>query len=93
MKDHELLKECELVSLGITGKMAENVEVATQDQNKSKLWYKYRAGRITASRIKAVYHTKPANRSQSLIKGICYPKAFNFTSKATSWGCRHEIEA
>ena len=86
MKYDELLKECQSVSLSVTDKMAENVEAATRDQSKSKLWYKYRAGRITASRMKAVCHTNPANPSQSLIKGICYPEAFSFTSKATSWG-------
>ena len=40
--------------------------------------------------MKAVCHTNPANPSQSLIKGICYPEDFSFTSKATSWGCKHE---
>ena len=93
MKFHELLKECESVSLNITDKMAQNVEAATRDQSKSKLWYKYRAGRITASRMKAVCHTNPSKPSQSLIKGICYPEAFSFTSKATNWGCKHEDKA
>ena len=43
--------------------------------------------------MKAVCHTDAAKPSQSLIKGICYPEAFKFTSKATTWGCCHEKEA
>ena len=93
MNYHDLLKECDSVSLNITEKMVECVETATRDQSKSKLWYKFRAGRITASRMKTVCHTDSAKPSQSLIKGICYPEAFSFTRKATSWGCSHESEA
>ena len=47
MQYHDLLKACESVSLNITQKMVECVEAAARDQSKSKLWYKYRAGRIT----------------------------------------------
>jgi len=43
--------------------------------------------------MKAVCHTNADKPSQSLIKTICYPKAFSFTSKATSWGCQHERQA
>ena len=93
MECQNLLKECESVSINLTEEMAECVEAATRDQSQSKLWYKYRSGRITASRMKAVCHTDPAKPLQSLIKGICYPEAFCFTSKATSWGCSHEKEA
>ena len=37
--------------------------------------------------------TDAAKPPQSLIKGICYPEAFSFTSKSTNWGCSHESEA
>ena len=40
--------------------------------------------------MKAVCRTNAGNPSQSLIKSICYPKAFSFITKATSWGFRHE---
>ena len=93
MEYHELLGACQSVSLNVTQEMADSVEVATRDQSKSKLWYKYRAGRITASRMKAVCHTDASKPSQSLIKTICYPEAFSFTSKATRWGCEHEKQA
>jgi len=40
-----------------------------------------------------VCHTRSEMPSQSLIKTICYPEAFSFTSKATSWGCQQEKQA
>ena len=57
------------------------------------VWFKYLAGRITASKMKAICHTNPANSAQSLIKQVCYPKAYAFTSKQTSWGCMYEKAA
>ena len=90
---HELLAKCELVSVEITKVMAGKVEEATRSQSHSKLWFKYRAGRITASRMKAVCHTNPGYPAQSLIKSICYPEAFCFTTAATKWGCKHEKQA
>ena len=89
----ELLVKCESVTIDITREMAEKVEQATRSQSHSKLWFKYRAGRITASRMKAVCHTDLGNPAQSLIKTICYPEAFSFTTAATKWGCKHEKQA
>ena len=40
--------------------------------------------------MRAICHTNLADPSQSLIKSICYPETFQFTSKATEWGCSHE---
>ena len=77
----------------VTQNMALTVEKASQEQYKSRVWFKYRAGRITASKMKAVYHTNPANPAQSLIKQICYPQMYDFTSIQTSWGCTHEKAA
>ena len=90
---HELLAKCELVSVEITKEMAEKVEQATRSQSHSKLWFKYRAGRITASRMKAVCRTNPGYPAQSLIKSICYPETFSFATAATKWGCKHEKQA
>ena len=87
---HELLKVCESASVEVTEEMAKLVEKATRSQSQSKLWFKYRAGRITASRMRAVCHTDAGNPAQSLIKTICYPEAFTFSTKATRWGCKHE---
>ena len=90
---HDLLNVCEGVTVDITNETAQVIEQETRLQSKSKLWYKYRAGRVTASRMKAVCHTNLSNPSQSLIKSVCYPEAFSFISKQTDWGCKHETEA
>ena len=89
----ELLNICEKVSLDFTNEMAKSVELETRLQHKSKLWFKFRAGRVTASRMKAACRTDINHPSQSLIKSICYPEAFSFTSKQTDWGCKHEKQA
>lgn len=89
----DLLKVCETVDVKVTHEMAQLVEKETRLQSHSKLWYAYRAGRVTASRMKAVCRTNVAKPSQSLIKSICYPEAFNFFSKQTEWGCKHEKAA
>ena len=43
--------------------------------------------------MKQVCPTDPVKPSQRLIKEICYPEAFSFTSTATQWGCQHEKPA
>ena len=78
------------VSIEVIDYMAQAVEKETRKQNKTALWFKYRAGRVTAFHMKAVCHTDVINPAQSLMKSIYYPEAFNFTSKQTNWGCRHE---
>jgi len=94
LKYPDLLEACENFSIELTDDMAQAVEKETRKQSKTPLWFKYRAGRVTASCIKAVCHTDVTNPAQSLGgKSICYPEAFNFTSKQTSWGCRHEKKA
>ena len=40
--------------------------------------------------MKAVCHTDSTNHLQSLVKSICYPEEFVFTSKQTSWGLKQE---
>ena len=86
----ELLKRCESVDIAWTENMAVYVEESTRDQHNSKLWFKFRSGRITASKMKSVCRTDAANPSQSLIKQICYPQLFKFSSRQTDWGCAHE---
>ena len=89
----DLLNACEKISIEVTDDMAQAVEKETRAQSKTPLWFKCRAGRVTASRMKAVCHTDITNPAQSLIKSICYPEAFTFMSKQTNWGCRHEKQA
>lgn len=43
--------------------------------------------------MKQVCHTNVALPSQSLLKNICYPEAYKFTTKATQWGYSHESTA
>ena len=90
MQYDELLAVCETISLEVTEEMSELVEKETRSQSKSSLWYKYRAGRITSSRMKAVCHIDPTNPSKSLVKSICYPAELAFTSKQTNWGLKQE---
>ena len=80
-----LLTECEKVfnSLVVTKEQATNLEKETRKQAKTRMWFHYRAGRITASKLKSTACTDPAQPSQSLIKAICYPESIKFRSKAT----------
>lgn len=71
----------------------EVVSKETVKQCNSSDWFDQRAGRITASKMKAVYRTNPLVPSVSLIKAICYPNAVRFKSRATNWGCEHEKRA
>ncbi len=88
-----LLEACSKVTIELTLEMVAAIEKSTKEQSHSKLWFTYRAGRVTASKMKSVCHTDCANPSQSLIQCICYPEAFKFSTKATYWGCKHEKTA
>ena len=89
----ELLEHCESVLVDITQEMANAVEQETTAQSQSKFWFKQRAGRVTASKMKAVCHTNLAHPSHSLIKTICYPQEFSFSSKQTAYGSKNEKKA
>ena len=91
----DVLQHCEKVfsAITVTAEEAKAVERLTKDQATSKQWFRYRAGRVTASRFKAATRTNPSNPSVSLIKAICYPEAQAFTTSATKWGCEHEASA
>ena len=86
----ELLTQCGSVFIDITQEMADAVEKL---QSQSKFWFNQRAGRVTASKMKAVCHTNPVHPSHSLIKTICYPEEFSFTSKQTAYGSKNEKKA
>ena len=73
----------------VTDEESKNLEEATRLQARCKLWEVYRAGRVTASNLRATVHTDTINPSKSLIKRICYPEACKFVSSATTWGCQH----
>ncbi|KAK4885293.1 hypothetical protein RN001_001564 [Aquatica leii] len=77
----------------ITNEECETIELATKSQSTCKEWYNQRSGRITASRFKAVCRTSLSKPSISLLKTICYPLMYTFSSKATKWGLSHENDA
>lgn len=83
----ELIALCERVFLEIEESVSEEQAIAlertTRDQAKSKLWFKHRAGRVTASKFKAACSTDPHQPAQSLVKSICYPEAYKFDVEAT----------
>ena len=89
----ELLKECYSVDIVLSDEDIELIERDTIDQAKGGAFFLHRAGRIGASRSKAASHSDPAQPSQSLIKTICYPNLYRFTSQATDHGCKHEDDA
>ena len=60
------------------------VERETRRQS-SRLWYRQRAGRVTASKLKQVLSTNPEKPAKSLIKTICYPEAHRFSSAGTRY--------
>ena len=86
----ELQQKSEAIVFQLTDDQCENIKKDTVQQANSKLWYKYRAGRITASVIKRCCKTNLKKPSMSLIKQIVYPEKMKFVSKATAWGCSHE---
>ena len=81
---NDLILESQILlqSLVVTNEQAQCLEEKTREQSKSKLWHRYRAGRITASKIKQVARCDPLNPSISLVRSICYPDIMKFTSSA-----------
>ena len=75
----------------VTPAMVDHLVHLTREQSKSRDWFKYRAGRITASRFRQVLHTDPHQPSLSLLKSICYPEIHRFSTQATTWGCSSSL--
>ncbi|WAR08661.1 LOW QUALITY PROTEIN: YNG2-like protein, partial [Mya arenaria] len=83
----ELSKRCNDINIEVYEEEVSNVEKATK--NTLNLWYDFRAGRITASKMKNACHTDPSNPSQSLIIN-CYPQRNKFSNMAKSRGLSKE---
>ncbi|XP_046585019.1 uncharacterized protein LOC124291985, partial [Haliotis rubra] len=79
--------------LNITAEEVSAVEAATRNQACSPVWFQFRAGRITASKMKSVNRTSLSDPSRSLLRHICYPTEVKFSNPATRWGCSHEVTA
>ena len=70
----ELLKIASKKIIKVTEAKAKHVEMKTRAQSSSRLWFRMRAGRITASHFKSACHTNLARPSISLTMAICHPK-------------------
>ena len=86
----ELVKECYKVDLNLSDEDIQSIEKETVDQASGSPLFRHRAGRIGASKCRAASHTDPAQPSQALVKAICYPHIFRFTTAAKKHGCKHE---
>lgn len=86
----DLLKECNKVQLNLSDEDIKSIERETVDQAKGSAFFRHRAGRVGASKCRAASHTDPSQPSQSLVKAICYPDIFRFSTAATRHGCKHE---
>ena len=62
-----LLQLANQTNVCLTADQAKAVESKTRDQAKSRIWFRMRAGRVTASKFKSACCTDPANPSKSLI--------------------------
>ena len=89
----ELLERASDVTLAVSCKEVSIAEQKTRGQAKSRLWFRMRAGRITASRFKSACKTNPSSPSLSLIMSVCHPESTRFRTAATAWGCDHESHA
>ena len=74
-------------------KQRENVELVTRGQTSTQEWFRFRTGRITASKMHSVYHTNENMPSVSLIRSIFYPTKNSFQTVGIKWGCEHEDTA
>ena len=63
---HKLLQVCKDVSIDISSEISNVIENETRSQSKSKLWYKYQAGRVTTSWMRAVCLANSSDPSQSI---------------------------
>jgi len=91
---NKLLAKSEEVinSMKLTEAEVKAVFEETKEQSESETWFSYRAGRVTASLMGDVCHSKDEMPPLQLIQKVCY-KSNNFRSVATDWGLEHEEDA
>uniref|UniRef100_A0A3P9B140 YqaJ viral recombinase domain-containing protein n=1 Tax=Maylandia zebra TaxID=106582 RepID=A0A3P9B140_9CICH len=91
---NELQLHCEkyVNAATVTQEQAEAIEVRTRLQHKSPEWYVWRAGRITASMMHAVFATSVEKPAVSVINCVCYPDNPVYNVQ-TTWGLEHEQDA
>lgn len=83
----------EWYDLKVSDEQTKAIERDTVDQAKGGAFFRHRAGKIGASKCRTASHTDPSQPLQSLIKSICYPSIFRFSTAATKHGCKHEALA
>lgn len=91
-EDLLMQSKAEFQNLSITSEEAKYIESVTHNQTDSIVWHEQRYGRITASKIYDVIHTKENQPAKTVINSIC---TSNFTSKSANipslkWGLTHE---
>ena len=72
--------------MSVSVEQAKMVEQETRKQSNSKIWYDQQSGRVTASRLHGILHTRQSKPSVSLLKPICYPGAAKFSLKHVRMG-------
>ena len=88
----ELLAAAETVRIDVSKEKCLAVEENTREQYKSRVWYRMRSGRVSASTLKAVCCTNIATPALSVISSVCHLELKCFQTSATAWGCKHEEE-
>ena len=86
----DILTHCAAVDISVTTAQVEYV--LNDTQSKSKLWFAMRVGRVTASNLYTVCHTRLERPALSILGSIC-TSDHSFTSAATNWGKEHESTA
>uniref|UniRef100_A0A3P9DA02 YqaJ viral recombinase domain-containing protein n=1 Tax=Maylandia zebra TaxID=106582 RepID=A0A3P9DA02_9CICH len=76
----------------VTEEQAEAIEEPTRLQHKSPEWYVWRAGRITASMMHAVFATTVEKPAITVVNRVCYP-VNSVCNVQTTWGLEHEQDA
>ena len=84
----ELLQKAREINLVVTPDQQQAVEEATREQANSCVWFRFRSGRITASKMFTTIHTNMNMPAVSLIKSVCYPQ--KISAEPANWGCDHE---
>lgn len=88
-----LQKIASKIKIAYTDDDIDFIEKSTIEQASSSLWYRFRAGRITASNFKSVCRTSVEHPSVSLIKRICFPENYVFSSSSVQYGRENEKKA
>ena len=86
----DVVTYCASLDVSVCAEQVRFVLSQTKQQAMNPLWFKMRAGRVTASNFHAACHTSMQKPSISLLKRICTPTHMKFTSQATDWGTQHE---